>query len=495
MKKTFLIIGLVLISFSSFAQSEKIQGYADLHVHMFGNKAFAGAWFIGSPRVKDKKDLFNYCKDENESFPWLKGFIAKLDPYVSSFLYRSHCIPQKEIFPKWNDLAHQQVWLNDLKKAKESGLKLMVMSSVHSYVLCRILPDSRKDFDTCEDFDNHKRQLETAKKFIEENDWVELALSAKEARRIISEDKLAMVFSVESSNVFDDKDWKKEFDAYWTLGVRTLQIVHQFDNKLGGAAIHRPPLKLANYIRNWLRYDSFQGFDTEKVEYKTDFGTREYERNKKGLTKSGAEVIKHMMSLGLPIDFAHMSERTADDVYKILKETNYPFYVSHGHFRDVMDGGLGRFEKSSSVETLQRLKEVDGIFGVRTIQAPTHKVDPNLQNNCPGSSLSFGHLLKFGEKQGINIAFGSDFNGFIPQTRPRFSDTDKDYCKGQKVGRLGRAYDVTGLGNVNQLDDLMKDLHQLNVNTESIENSAVKFIQVWERSELHKVNQELNAKL
>lgn len=492
MKKLFFILSIVLSIHIAWAEESKIDGIADLHVHMFGNKGFAGAWFIGDPGIKDKKDLFNYCKDENENFPWLKGFIAKIDPYVSSFLYRSHCIPQKEVFPKWNDLAHQQVWLNDLKKAHESGLKLMVMSSVHSYVLCKLLPDSRKDFNTCEDFPNHKRQLEAAKKFVEENDWVELALTPADARRIINAGKLAMVFSVESSNVFDGKNWKEEFDAYWNLGVRTLQIVHQFDNKLAGAAIHKPPLKLANYIRNWLRYDEFKGFDSEKVEYKTDYGTRTYERNKKGLTQSGAEVIRHMMSLGLPIDFAHMSEKTADDVYKILKEKNYPFYVSHGHFRDAMDGGLGRFEKSSSVETLQRLKNVDGIFGIRTIQAPTHKVDENLQNNCPGSALSLGHLIKFGENQGINIALGSDFNGFIPQTRPRFSDTDKDYCKGQKIGRLGKDYDTTGLGNVNQLSDLMADLKQLNVNTNSIENSAEKFIQVWERSQLLKDNKVAN---
>ena len=59
----------------------------------------------------------------------------------------------------WNDLAHQQVWKNDLKKARGEGYKLMVMSAVHSYLLCRLLPESRKNFDTCEDKPNLLRQL------------------------------------------------------------------------------------------------------------------------------------------------------------------------------------------------------------------------------------------------------------------------------------------------------------------------------------------------
>lgn len=487
MKK--ILCFLIVLSFgnTALAKDKVIKGYADLHVHMFGNYGFAGAWFVGDPGVKNKKDLFNYCEDENEKFPWLKGMLSKIDPYISSFMYRGHCIPKKEVFPKWNDLAHQQVWLNDLKKAHADGLKLMVMSSVHSFVLCKILPDSRKDFDTCEDFPNHMRQLKAAKKFIAENNWVELALSPNDARRIIKQGKLAMIFSVESSNVFDSKDWKKEFDAYWDIGVRTLQIVHQFDNKMGGAAIHKPPLKFANYIRNWLRYDEFKGFDSEKVSYKTDFGNREYERNKMGLTETGKVVVQHMMSLGMPIDFAHMSEKTADDVYAIIDEHNYPFYISHGHFRDAMKDGLGRFEKSSSVESLKRLKKVDGIFGVRTIHAPTHTIDHKLQNNCDGSSLSFGHMLKFGEKLGINIAFGSDFNGFIAQTKPRFSDDDPDYCKGQKVKRVGTNFDTVGLGNINLLNDLMRELKNLKVETGSLNNSAEKYIQVWERSVANKL--------
>jgi microsomal dipeptidase-like Zn-dependent dipeptidase len=295
-----------------------------------------------------------------------------------------------------------------------------------------------------------------------------------------------MLFSVESSNMFDSKDWKVEFQKYWDAGARTLQIVHQFDNELAGAAMHKKPLEFAQYLRNWMKYDKFQGFDYEEVEYKSEFGTRYVQRNKKGLTIKGEEFIEHMIDLGMPLDFAHMSFKTQKDVLKITASRNYPFYISHGHFRDAQKGGLGKFEKSTPVEMLKEMKKVDGIFGVRTIASPTHLVDKNIQNNCDGSSLSFAHVLKFGQDLGVNIAFGSDFNGFIPQTRPRFSDVDKDYCKDQKVGRTETSFDTVGLGRVDQLTDLMKDLANLGTNTNGIEKSAEKFIQIWERSYAHR---------
>lgn len=478
MKKLLLLT--LIFSFHSTANNN-VKGYADLHVHMFANDAFAGAWFTGNPNEKDYGQLFKHCKNET-SWPWLKKTIEKIDPYVSSFLYRNHCVPKQSSFPAWNDLAHQQVWFKDLKKAKESGLSLMIMSSVHSYVLCRVLPSSRKRFESCEDEDNHVRQLKNAKKFIDESDWAELALTPMDVKRIINEDKLAIIFSVESSNLFDSDNWKAELQKYWDLGVRTLQVVHQFDNEIAGAAMHKGPLKFAHYLRNWMKYDEIKGFESETVEYKTEFGTRQVQRNKKGLTKKGQKLINHMMDLGMPIDFAHMSEKTMKDVIRITETKDYPFYFSHGHFRDAHKGGLGKFEKSSSKEILMDLKKADGIFGVRTITYPTFQVDKNIQNNCDGSSLSFAHILKFGQDLGVNIAFGSDFNGFIPQTRPRFSDTDKEYCKNQKVERLGKSFDTSGLGNINQLPDLLLDLKNLGADTHGLENSSQKFLEVWQRS-------------
>lgn len=102
MKKLLFIVVLLSVNYS---YAQKITGIADLHVHMFANKGFAGGWFLGDP-AKDKYDeMFNYCKDE-QKWPWLKKVFNKIDPYISTFLFRDHCIPKNEPFPMWNDLAH-----------------------------------------------------------------------------------------------------------------------------------------------------------------------------------------------------------------------------------------------------------------------------------------------------------------------------------------------------------------------------------------------------
>lgn len=463
--------------------TKPVSGYADLHVHMFSNLGFAGGWFLGDPNVSEYEKIFNFCKNESKPSVF-KKWITKISPYFGSFLFREDCVSKTEFFPTWNDLAHQQVWKGHLKKAHEDGLSLVIISAVHSYLLCNILPDSRKKFEDCEDRPNIVRQLQAANEWANiEKAWVQIAKTPEEARQIINSGKLAVILSVETENIFDHADWEEEFKEYWNYGVRTLQIVHQFDNKLAGAAIHQRPLIYGQYLRNWIRHHELKSFDSTTVSYNTSFGMRTIKKNKKGLTDFGKTILKLMMEHGMTIDFAHMSEKSAFEVIDIIKNNNYPFYISHGHFRDIMlSDTYGSYEKSSSVEVLNELKKVDGIFGLRTFETGTHHHNVNVPNNCDGSSLSFAQAYSFGRDLGINIALGSDFNGFIPQTKPRFSTKDPLYCSSQTIPKLNLPFDYTGLGRVDQLGSLLLDLNQTGIDLENLKNSAEKYIQVWEKS-------------
>jgi microsomal dipeptidase-like Zn-dependent dipeptidase len=483
-----LTLFFILITFNLHAQTppKGVTGYADLHVHMFANLGFAGGWFTGDPTALDKNSLFKVCA-QGEEWSWFYHFLNNIDPYLTSFIYRNDCIPlsEKETFPAWNNLAHQQVWQEDLKLAHQNGLSLMILSAVHSYVLCRILPESRKNFESCEDRDNITRQLKAAKDWIErEKNWVGLATTPQEAREIHKAGKLIIILAVETENIFDHANWEEEFKEYVSLGVSTLQIVHQFNNKLAGAAIHQRPLVFASYLRNWLRFSKFEGFDSYVDSYGTPFDSREIKKNKQGLTTFGETILKKMMEHGMTVDFAHMSEQTMKDVQSVLKNNqNYPYYFSHGHFRDVMfKKNYGSYEKSSSQKVLEELKEINGIFGLRTMETGTHKIVETLDNNCDGSSLSFAHAYQYGRNLGVNIAFASDFNGFIPQSKPRFSLVDTNYCAPQKLPKLGKLFDHTGLGNIAQLSSLMEDLEQTGIDFSNLKNSAENYIQVWERS-------------
>jgi microsomal dipeptidase-like Zn-dependent dipeptidase len=489
MKKTIhfsilLILLQVSLTQASNSAPKKATGYADLHVHMFANLGFGGAWFTGDPTAKSKDQLFKICSSNTEP-SWLYKFLHKIDPYIASFIYRDDWIPSSEHFPTWNNLAHQQVWQKDLKQAHADGLSLMILSAVHSYVLCRVLPDSRKTLPTCEDRPNIVRQLQAANEWIKnESSWIGIATTPQMARLLNQEGKLAIILSVETENIFDHPNWEEEFQQYWDLGVRSLQIVHQFDNKLAGAAIHQRPLIYTSYLRNWLRFSKFEGFSSKEENYSTVYDNRLIKKNTKGLSDFGKTIIKKMMDYGMTIDFAHMSEETMKDVQVLLSANqNYPFYFSHGHLRDVLlSKNYGSFEKSSSLSVLKSLKDANGIFGLRTIEVGTHKHAEGIDTNCDGSSLSFAHMYQYGIDLGLNLAFGSDLNGFVAQTKPRFSDSDPNYCAPQKIPKLNLPFDTTGLGNINQLSSLIMDLKNLGLNLDTLMNSTENYIQVWERS-------------
>ena len=58
------------------------------------------------------------------------------------------------------------------------------------------------------------------------HDWAEIALTAADARRIVEEDRLAIILSIEASHLMGKGDWGAELEEFYQLGVRTLQPVH-----------------------------------------------------------------------------------------------------------------------------------------------------------------------------------------------------------------------------------------------------------------------------
>ena len=72
---------------------------------------------------------------------------------------------------------------------------------------------------------------------------------------------------------------------------------------------------------------------------------------------------------------------------------------------------------------IQQIKQVGGMVGLRT--GPTHILKyprSGVKNDCPGSSKSYAQMVAYARDKGIDIAFGSDFNGVTQQGR-RIDDT------------------------------------------------------------------------
>lgn len=509
------------------AQPLAVPGFADLHHHMFAEAAFGGGWFHGSytgalatcdggmpesdhARVRmDLSNMLNLCPNSGNvnlgSVPLLSAFFgvggAAASEYIGKIegtqgdtglhLGRTNVPTQ---WPRWDTIAHQQAWEGWLQQAHQGGLNLVVVSLVSNEFLCKALPyqNIKRACDEMADIDV---QLQMAHDFDARTSWAEIALTPADARRIISQGNLAIVLSIETSKLFGTKDWRAELDRVYSQGVRAMQPVHQLDNRFAGAAPHNAIFQAAEFLEN-CHIDTDCGITGPGFTLGFDVDTNC--RNVKGLTADGKALVQAMMAKGMIIDMAHMSEHSIQDTFALSQaNTYYPLIVSHGHFREVMNPELAATEKTTPAWVVRYLRQTGGIFGLRTAHDETLTyTKTTVANSCQGSTRSLAQAYEFG-RQGLKVpmAFGADLNGFIQQTRPRFgnngacsagfqaeADAQMNQQRVSGPGRLGTDFDVYGLAHVGLLPDVVRDLKQLGVNTTGLDNSAEKFIQVWERA-------------
>lgn len=516
------------------AEHEPLDGIADLHLHMFGEDAFGGGWFHGTARGPgeialapcdggtpgdhawlrdDLEPLLGECENLTldelaEQVPLVDAVLNGGGSLVSeaiSFIPGSegdtgtHALqtdgwPDLESWPRWDAIAHQQSWEGHLLQAYEDGLRIEVVSAVTFDFLCRAIREDNLERPDCNEMDDIRVQLMAANTFAEETEWAEIALSADHARQIIEDDKLAIVLSVEASHIMADGDWRPQLEELYDLGVRTLQPVHQLDNRFGGAAPHNYIFQLAMYTEN-CHIDTDCALTSDEVTLGFDVDSEC--KNTLGLTDEGEELIEEMMDRGMLIDAAHLSEKSVADL-QVLAERHeyYPVYLSHAHFREIMRPEKQVEEKTTPAWVVQMVRETGGMIGLRTGHEETNTYDPSdVDNTCHGSSRSFAQAYDYG-RLGLKVAIGlgTDFNGFIQQTRPRFG---RDACSAVLAesscqamleetsgpGRLGSDFDEAGLGHVGLIGALLDDLDALGSDTDPLRTSANDFVLMWERAE------------
>lgn len=511
----------------------QLEGYADLHLHMFAEAAFGGGWFHGQSggpaevalaicdggdpgdhaRMRsDLSDLFDACdpmlvEETAAQVPLLQALLELDGALVSELIARipgsdgdtgTHADrrggwPELDGWPRWDAIAHQQAWEGWLEEAYTSGLRLTVMSAVSFDWLCRALPPENVERPQCDEMDDVRVQLQMANEFAAANDWVEIALTADDARRIIADDKLAMVLSIEASHVFGTDDWEAQLDEVHALGVRTLQIVHQLDNRFGGAAPHNTIFQIAEFGEN-CRVDTDCSLTGPGITLGFDVDASC--RNVLGITDEGRALIEGMIERDMLIDMAHMSEQLILDVLDIaVAHDYYPLYLSHAHFREIMLPSKQQEEKTTPAWVVQAVRQTGGMVGLRTAHEEVNTYEAStVANSCHGSARSFAQAYDYG-RLGLNVAIGlgSDFNGFIQQTRPRFgadacsaSFPEEAACQARDERledlAIGTDFDEWGLGHVGLLGDLFTELELLGTDVEPLRRSANDFVVMWERA-------------
>ncbi|MDQ3287574.1 MAG: dipeptidase [Pseudomonadota bacterium] len=336
--------------------------------------------------------------------------------------------PGFESWPSSLVLSHQQMDVEWLRRAHQGGLRAIVAAAVDNEVVdaaygwgmgnvYSILRTALSNGDVRGSLgipapgfalQSARAQLDLIRQMVDENDFMEVALTGAGARAIVERGRLAVVLGVELDTLTPaDLTSLVEVD-----GVRFVTPVHMVDNAFGGAAAYEMMFSALNGVIGApafggvpqpysLMDDANTDFflrplmepDNAAVDRLTNsmFGWRPFgspcaadatigsdpmrpgcigKRNRLGLAAGGGP-IRDLISRGVMVDLAHMSQQSQTDSLAIAEAMNCPVVNSHTGMRaDVFDasvpnGGLGN-ERAMRASDARRLLALGGVIGVGT---------------------------------------------------------------------------------------------------------------------------------
>ena len=178
-------------------------------------------------------------------------------------------------FPHQSSKVHQQMWWEWIKRAKEKGnLRVMVALTVNSELLATILNgDTPLDDKASADL-----QIDELISFIgRHNDFMEIARTPADLRRIVGADKLAVILGMEVDNIgnfnkpgmaANETAVKAEINRLYAKGVRYIFPIHLVDNKFGGTAVYDNLFNAANKYSTGGVTGNYFAVETGPVQYR-----------------------------------------------------------------------------------------------------------------------------------------------------------------------------------------------------------------------------------
>ncbi len=481
---------------AKYTYTEPVAGFVDLHNHQINHMGYAGGMTCGSCSESNLTTVYDACEGKHSVD--LAG-ITLLEGSTTDYSGIQG--------PAWDDkIVHQSMPLPWLKVAHENGLNLMFVSVVNNEWLCAAAASTgRADPGlVCNDMESVKRQIVTVKKIDEENDWYTVVNDPWEARSAINRGELAVVLSVEVSNLFpkDDGDYIRQLHELYSMGVRSVQMAHETNSRFMGAAMHHDILTTLNKINAFFSTD---------IDFETD-GSQT--ANKIGISDEGKILLDEMIRLNMLIDIAHCSLVGQREIYTIIKNKHnyYPIFNSHTRIGELLTPeGTDEFkEYVTTDETLGYIRSTGGMLGLRSGADPMLQYTTSngqIENNCDGSVRSYIQFYQYATDHGINVGFGSDFMGMCTQLAPRYG---ADACamaapdqlqiqtdaQGPVPNLTGadmtgifkpyysdyyNDYLIKGLAHVGLLPAVLLDMKKLGVETGNLESSAENALRMWER--------------
>lgn len=455
---------------------DPLRGIGDYHAHMFSELAFGGALFAGKAFVPEAEPAamahaLAPCTHTSARHP----VTALVVDAIEDAPHASDGYPDFTTWPSWSTHTHQQMYVDWVYRAYRYGLRLLVVTATNAEPLCDFTahPVSCNDHDVARRYRDAVLAMESWIR-MHEGGWLEVARSAADARRIIADNRLAIVLGAEMDTLFDcapgsctAADVVARLDEYYAWGYRQLSPVHLVDSAFAGSALYDERLSASHYYLRG-RYQEIRDCRRDGVEWQLRGGEavptaakllsflhrgRWYAPdrrklaavpahcNARGLTDLGRGLIRNMMTRGMLIDLEHMSDAAIADTLA-MTGTTYPVMLSHTwprelklHREAIHDDPEARWneqraEMHRARATFEAVRVSGGVVGVLTNQGDVERAGGGpVANDCPGSTRSLAQSLIYvahalGSRSAVGL--GTDFNGFPQQPGPRFGS---DACR------------------------------------------------------------------
>lgn len=449
-----------------------LRGFADLHTHPmvnlgFGGKLVHGGLDVGSLLPADSKcrpkiratsieHALGYDNSTHGGWGTDNGCGDDLrKAVIDAFQEQNHAVmtpdwalgyPTFKDWPLWNDITHQKMWVDWVRRSYDSGQRVMVALAVNNFTIASGVGGPGDG--PMDDKASAILQIAEIKSFVgRHNDFMEVALTPADLRRIVAANKMAIILGVEIDNIGNFNkvggSGPMTYDAIQELynqGVRYAFPIHLIDNKFGGTAVYQNVFNLSNYHVNGKWWDLKCSVDSEGITHKFvvdgfDFplagakatklqvdiarqpppppncGAKRGHKNVMGLTNMGERAVYEMMTRGMLIDIDHMSEAAVEQTLVKAEAVpgGYPLVSGHNNLRTASEDPN---ENNRTYKVLERLGNLGGMFGLGSDGARADRYVDTYYDASEGPNAKV---------KGIGagrVSFGTDLNGLVRGPRP-----------------------------------------------------------------------------
>jgi microsomal dipeptidase-like Zn-dependent dipeptidase len=523
------------------APPAELSGWVDLHTHPMVNLAFGGKLVYGGVDVGSLMPTDVHCNHNVRASSWQEALSDDRADASGPNLLDNQCgdeIRKAVIqalqgandsakqtpdhargaddfrdWPAWNDITHQKMWVDWIRRAVNGGQRVMVALAVNNKTLADAVAGPG-DFAT-DDKASTDLQITEIKSFVgRHNDFMEVAYSPADLHRIVSANKLAVIVGVEVDNFgnfntdpgVNEQKVSDEIDRLYSEGVRYIFPIHVLDNVFGGTAVYTGGFNLSNYREEGHFWDltcshngeqityryTVDGFDVavaavKAIKLQIDLARNPPDPptcpagtghvNTRGLTALGTYAINTIMKKGMLIDIDHMSRLSADSTIALataVPEGGYPLISGHNGMR----GRAGQHSENARTSAqLTKIAALKGMFGLGTAHLSSYQWISNYAAavyvmRTPGA-----------------VAMGTDLNGLVVAPGPR-AGSHVAYSSSNPMSSLGSKqwnYNSDGVAHYGLLADFLQDARSAPGGNDMINNyfmhGAEYFYQMWLRAE------------